>query len=318
MNTLYEPPLAAMPSLPRLSIREALHSPPSDPDFVLPGLEVRTVGALVGPGGIGKTYFELQLAMAVALGIPTLLHQAFNECAAVEPARAVLLVAEETEAVMHRRLTAAVHGLMLADKPWAPTLGLTWNEVVERLSRNLVISPLAGHPLPQVSGARPVPAELDDIVRGARLVMLDPLRHFNPDDENDSKEMSALLRQLQRLAVEHECALVVAHHVTKLSVVNGMGNQASAGRGSLSITDTVRWQLNLSTPGKGERDAGAGAASSASQRLPLGVKRSALVQMDLVKANYRSLQGGCFLQRNSHGVLSLVANRGTRDMGESA
>ncbi|MBA4457419.1 AAA family ATPase, partial [Cylindrospermopsis raciborskii CS-506_B] len=37
-------------------------------DFVLPGLLVKTVSLLLGPGGVGKSNFALQNAISVAIG----------------------------------------------------------------------------------------------------------------------------------------------------------------------------------------------------------------------------------------------------------
>ena len=53
------------PFLKPLDIRQALTTPPPPPDHVLPGLLAGTVGMLAGPGGIGKTMLELQLASAL-------------------------------------------------------------------------------------------------------------------------------------------------------------------------------------------------------------------------------------------------------------
>ena len=44
-------------------LRSAFVEPPKPLDFVLPGLPVGCVGALVSPGGVGKSMLALQLAM---------------------------------------------------------------------------------------------------------------------------------------------------------------------------------------------------------------------------------------------------------------
>jgi len=60
-ETVMEPDLIA--SHWPLDLQAAFTEPPKPIDFVLPGLAVGCVGALVSPGGAGKSMLALQLAM---------------------------------------------------------------------------------------------------------------------------------------------------------------------------------------------------------------------------------------------------------------
>jgi hypothetical protein len=51
--------------------------------------------------------------------------------------------------------------------------------------------------------------------RKPRMVVLDPLRNFHSQDENDSGAMYSLLRPLRQWAVENGACLVVVHHTRK-------------------------------------------------------------------------------------------------------
>ncbi len=52
----------------QINILTALSQKPENLDFVLPGLVAGTVGALVSPGGSGKSALALQIAALVAGG----------------------------------------------------------------------------------------------------------------------------------------------------------------------------------------------------------------------------------------------------------
>lgn len=52
----------------RIDIASAFAKEPAPLDFVLPGMLAGTVGALVSPGGAGKSMMALQLATLIASG----------------------------------------------------------------------------------------------------------------------------------------------------------------------------------------------------------------------------------------------------------
>jgi len=99
----------------RMNLAKALSEPPAPPDDVLPGLPVGTVGALVAPCGTGKTMFAFGLAMELACGKPWLRQSlGLNAKQACVPQPVAMVVAEENEAEMHRRLWRILESMLPA------------------------------------------------------------------------------------------------------------------------------------------------------------------------------------------------------------
>jgi regulatory protein RepA len=52
----------------QLDLLEAFSRQPKPLDFILPGMLAQSVGSIVSPGGLGKSYFALELAIQIAGG----------------------------------------------------------------------------------------------------------------------------------------------------------------------------------------------------------------------------------------------------------
>lgn len=300
------PPLHAVQALKlpmRLDIRKALTTQPTLPDFVLPGLSTGTVGALVAPGATGKTLLLLQVCVALAAGMPVIGGRMFSDTRILqaEPAKVVLVVAEETAALMHLRLHAAVGALLPKTRP--DLLDQSHERLMAQLQENLHIFPLAGQGRMLLDGGDPLCdglGVLRELSAGARLVAIDPLRQFHTGDENDSWVMTRLLQDLQGLACAGNLAVVVAHHTNKWSTVNGQGDKAGASRGSAAFTDAVRWQMNLSIL-DGELAKAYGIDLEEARQY---------VRLDLAKTNYLPPQAPTVLRRGVGGAFTAVSALG--------
>lgn len=293
-------PAAPGPFAQPLDIRRILTTPPPKLDHVLPGLLAGTVGMLAGPGGVGKTMLELQLALAVASGTPICggLFDDDDGMAPRSPGRVVLVTAEESTAVLWHRLHAIVSTLFGARQRFG--IGLAPNALLDLWERNLVLFPLAGAQrvtlVNREHQSTPVNNLLRKVSEGARLVMLDPLRQFHDCDENDSAAMNAVVRITHGLAASTQAAVVFAHHTNRASGQLGMGDTAAAARGSSALTDGVRWQCNLSKPGK-----------DAAKLHGIGeAERGRFLLVDIAKANYLPPQPTAVVERLTGGVLARV------------
>jgi hypothetical protein len=276
------------------------HSPPPQ-DHVLPGLLAGTVGMLAGPGGVGKTMFELQVAMAVASGGSycggLFKSSAIGDLVSNKPGKVVLVAAEESLNLLWSRIHAIVATLSERQDFFGPcsdlmTLKNMWIE-------NLHIFPLAGFSRVELLSRDLVATEYTNLLKsaceGARLVILDPIRQLHSCDENDSGAMTALVQQLHLLASRTKAAIIFAHHTNRASSTMGQGDFAGAARGSTALTDGVRWQMNLSRP---TRD-------SAKYHNIADDEKGRFVLVDIAKANYLPSQSTEVLERLEGGVLSV-------------
>jgi len=241
-------------ALARFPIGLSLLSDPPALSHVLPGLLVGTVGLLAAPGGKGKTMFLLQLAAAMALGRPIcgglFEFGGKDTCRRTAPSKVVVLLAEESAAIVNHRLHTILTSMMLGGSPLLPHKEDL--DLLETLQRNLVVLPCADHGRPTLfdrdGKTTWIYEQLQQLSQGANLVLLDPLRQLHNGDEIDSGYMTEVMSSLQRIVAGTSGALMVAHHTSQASSVADYGDRAQAARGSTAITDAVRFQLNLSTP----------------------------------------------------------------------
>lgn len=266
-------------------------------DEVLPGLLAGTVGMLAGPGGVGKTMFELQLLIAIAAGLADrdgLVSAWTGGRMEPEPKRVVLVAAEEPTEVLWHRLHAVLRTLNLME---VVPGGEPMRQTVNLLKDNLVIYPLAGRTRLNLidSDLRRTPHmdELETACAGARLVIIDPLRQVHLQDENQSGAMSALVSQFKCMAQSTRAAVVFAHHTSRASDWQGMGDTTGAARGSTTLSADVRWQLNLA----GVTKAQARSFGLASDQLDKHVL------LHHAKGNYSAKSEPLLLERGGHGVL---------------
>lgn len=269
-----------------LDLSLVFSTPPAPMDFVLPGLLAGGIGMLSAPGGSGKTYLLLSMAASIAAGLPV----AGGIWAAPETTgRVVLMAAEDPPEVLHHRLHAFAQNLQDEDKA--------------KLIDQLQVHSLSGQvPTIMVSDSREGPREewewlraIEDAAKGARLLVIDPIRRFHGGDENNSNDMTRLVQILEGIASRSGCAIVFSHHTGKNASLNGQGDMQQAARGSSALTDAVRWQANLVGMSKEEQERFAIPEES----------RKFWVRLAITKSNYSAPTGDMWLKRGLGGVLSM-------------
>lgn len=255
--------------LPAASNLHALmHAEPVVLDFVLPGFKRATVGGLISPGGVGKSYWTLSVAVSIAAGKVDL--------TGLKPAtgKVVVLSAEDSEDILTQRLQAMKtylpSKLSLKDFDFRSCVGMNIDLMKEEWF-----------------------AQVLEVAKDARLLVLDTLSRFHSLDENAAPDMKALLAQLERLAQESGAAVLYLHHTSKSSVMSGQGATQQAARGSSVLVDNARWASFLSVMTESEaRQFG----------VPAG-ERANYVRWNISKQNYGAPMADQWYQRGVGGVL---------------
>src|SRR6516225_9030466 len=151
----------------------------------------QAVGIVGGEPKCCKSFLALDLAVAVAAGVPCL-----RRFVVPEAGRVLLYAAEDAPAIVRRRLEgiAVAAGVMLPELDiqviTAPTLRLD----LEADRRSLAAT---------VATLQP------------RLLSLDPFVPLHRIDENASGEVAPLLAYLRELQRRHGLAVLVVHHAKK-------------------------------------------------------------------------------------------------------
>lgn len=257
-----------------IDILSAFEKEPPPLDFVLPGLLAGTVGAIVSPGGAGKSLLALELSVLTASGLDL---SGFGG-GVVRPIGKVAFMAAEdpADAIVHR-----LHSLG----------GHIDSEHRELVAKNMVIEPLAGLPVNIMEPASL--AMVESLAVGRRLMFFDTLRRFHQLDENDSGQMAQLIGVLEGIATRTGCALVFLHHSSKSAAMNGQGDMQQASRGSSVLVDNVRWQMYLAGCSKDEAK-----AMDIEEEM-----RKRFVRAGVSKVNYGGDVNDTWLRRMDGGVL---------------
>lgn len=213
---------------PRIDIGD-FFSDPEPYDFVLPGMLAGTVGAVVSPGGAGKSMYIVQAATAIAGGADLLeLGMAMG--------RVVYLPAEDPRIALHHRFNA---------------LSKHWNkEQRDCVRRNFELYSLLGLE-PDLFSSKWFDW-IDSLLDGKQILFIDTLRRFHRLEENDSGEMADVIGRMESMAWKRACAIAFLHHTSKSAAMNAQGDMQQASRGSSVLVDNVRWQMYLSGASKDE------------------------------------------------------------------
>jgi len=256
----------------RIDLREAFENPPGPLDFVLPGMLAGTIGGLISPGGVGKSFLSLEWAVLVGAGVDLLgLGQQ------VPTGRVLMLCLEDpVDALRHR-----LFGLGKYLDPAAR----------ERIHCAVDVMPLVGRGVDLMDDNW-----FDWILErayGVRLLLIDTLRRAHSLEENDGGQMAALLGRMERIALLTGCSIVFLHHTTKSAALNQQGDMQQASRGSSVLTDNIRWQCFLSGMSKDE---------AKEQRIN-EADRGSFVRFGTPKRNYGPPIADNWLRRAEGGIL---------------
>lgn len=241
----------------------------------------------------------LALAASVAMGpadSPFIPPAWLDSLSPLASGPAAVLAAEEDAAMLRERLRA------LVDCIGSPSSGVedpraAVGSLIDRLS----VYPMRGM-LPEIvgwdqnTGYVPDPRWLDALAAvadGHRILFLDPLRRFHALDENNGAAMTRIIQTLEAVSIQTGCAVVVVHHVSKISMWQGHGTEQQAARGSSALTDAVRWQVNIHTMTDDE---------AKTLGIPVADRRL-YMHAELAKCNYSAPLPDAWFRRVPGGIL---------------
>lgn len=255
---------------PASLLAKRLAEVPQTFDYVLPGLRRGTVGALISPGGVGKSFWVLGVAVAIASGI--------DFCGlGLAGGKVVVFSAEDAEDEAVQRLRAIVahctEPVSLAQFDFRDCLGLNIDVMVPEWLDAMI-----------------------DAGKGARLIVLDTLSRFHNLDENDARDMKRLMAVLERLAAGTQASVLYLHHTSKMAALSTAGASQQAARGSTVLVDNARWAAFL-----------APMTESEARRFNVPVAhRDQYVRWNISKQNYGAAIPDRWYQRTEGGALRPV------------
>lgn len=264
----------------RLDILDALENAPPTLDFVWNGFVAGTVGALVAPGGAGKSFWALQFAMSVAAGssdADTL------RLRLTKSGKVRYIASEDPIAALKQRLHAIGRHIN--------------SESYSCISNFLTITSTLGSCFDIMKEET-----LESLIReckGHRLIIFDTLSRIHILDENSNGDMARLLSQLEKLAVETEAGVLFLHHVSKSSVRNGATISQQAARGASSLIDNARWCSYISAMSEKEFERFIEPRNRFIERKC----RHSFVKLGVNKQNYSGASSEQWYERQTDGVL---------------
>lgn len=201
-----------------------------DRDWILPGLiPQRQTTGLYGVGGVNKTDFLLQLAMATSMGLPFIGYQTVK-------APVVALFCEDDEEEIARRGQRIAHfyGLDIGDFYNFHYVSLVGYDLPYFLTFN------NGKGTPGLALRK---ADLQVVTKEAKLLILDTAPHFFAGNDISRLEVSTFLRKLDAISLARECAVLFAAHPSASGVKSGRMTS-----GSTHWEGGVRARLALTRP----------------------------------------------------------------------
>lgn len=197
------------------------------------------VGLVVAPGAVGKTAMLVGHALALASGRPLLGQTVWGG-----PKQVWYWNLEDGKDEMRRLVQAAaqVHGLTAADIQYRLFLNCGLD------SEGLVITETDGRGF---TIKRPIVDALVAELRakGIDVLIVDPFVSSHCVPENDNGAIDMVAKKLARVAVAANCAIVLAHHTSKLQ--DGAAS-AERARGASALVNAARSAVALNRMSESE------------------------------------------------------------------
>lgn len=264
----------------KVGVNMYLTAEPPEQDFLLENIMLKkSLCSLFAPGGTGKSFFLLQLAICLATG------QTMGVFKPTTMNKVLYIGAEDPECELHRRihLIAKSRGL-LTSKCLAENLGV-YSAVGQ--CEPLLLLDREGNP--HTSSYYTWLEQSIKNLQGLEVLILDPMSRFYGLNENDNAHGTMWIQCLEKLAAKSNLSIIFAHHVSK-AASNGK-ELSTMGRGAVSLRDGIRCALSM----------GEMTEKNGKKRM---VNHRDFVEMDMTKANYTpKLPTKVYFKREEGGLL---------------
>lgn len=249
-------------------------------------------GAIVAPGGSSKSQWLLQLAVAVATGLPVADHWHVSQ-----PGNVIVLSAEDDEDEIHRRLKRIADHLT-ADGHDLAALGITKRlRVFSTIGIETLLTRRSASGEVSATAIAERIALMADEFKDVRLIVLDPASRFRGGEENSNEDATRFVEVLEFLAKRTGASVLIAHHTSKASYGRSDDASQGASRGASALTDGLRWQMNLmQTSDKQLQGIG----------LSKGQSKARYLTASVTKTNYTAFPEPVILERLDNGYLQVV------------
>jgi hypothetical protein len=265
---------------PRISFKDNVESKPPGMSYIWPGFLSGSVGALIAPGGTGKSMWALEAAVSIASGVDFLDIKASS-------GSVVYLSAEDPEIAVRNRIYDIGNSSVAS--------GID----VRETDKNLRIYQLMGESKNLEDNL--FRSHVISLCLGASLVVFDTLSRMHEADENSNSDMARVLSRLEEIAKATGASALYLHHASKLSVREGQADLSQAARGASSLIDNARWCGYLAK--MSEKEAG----SLIDKNGPVDGRRDLFVRFGSSKENYGNPMGDKWFIRLKEGVLAPVS-----------
>jgi RecA-family ATPase len=299
MDTLNQPADAPKQSLghktSKLDLSHTIRCRPPQPSYILPGLRRRRLGILTSPGGVGKSFVALTIAIQLAAGMEVLGGTLGTATPGGIPV-VYMALEDDLEDVALR-----VHDIALE-------LGIQAGPQFENVVRNLVICDgEILHPVEEgCDNGIMLPVDGDGKPVYPALLIVDTLsRYLDMDvDENNAIAMTSMLKGIEQHLKIWNAAGLLIHHAAKEAMGDhdrDIESTAGQSRGSGAITFAARAAWTLWPPTKRVYADRMGSLQ-AHCRDAREDDRDQFILLTQTKRNYGRKHAVIWMRRNSNGV----------------
>lgn len=176
----------------------------------------RCKGSIFGASSSGKTFFVLDMALSIATG-----QEEWNGCKV--QGGCVAYLCGEGNSMINRRIVAWLqeHGGIQANRKHFEIPEFICSEYGTEIDNNGKLAQLEADI--QASGMRP------------DLIVIDTLATHMEGNENDTQDASTMLRNIDELAKQYECAVIYTHHTGQNPETQNRSRGSSALKANLDF-----------------------------------------------------------------------------------